>query len=104
MRSTFRGDGRRDIWSDDPTDALASAAAYLRRSGWRRGQPWGVEVRLPQGFAGPSGRGGDAQRARLGAAGVRDMDGRALPDHGRAALLRPAGPAGPAFLVFATSA
>jgi membrane-bound lytic murein transglycosylase B len=40
----FRGDGRRDIWSDDPTDALASAAAYLSRSGWRRGQPWGREV------------------------------------------------------------
>ena len=31
----FRGDGRRDIWSDDPTDALASTAAYLKRFGWR---------------------------------------------------------------------
>ena len=25
----FRGDGKRDIWSDDPTDALASTAGYL---------------------------------------------------------------------------
>lgn len=33
----FTGDGRRDIWSDDPTDALASAAAYLARSGWQKG-------------------------------------------------------------------
>ena len=33
----FTGDGRRDIWSDDPTDALASAAAYLARSGWQTG-------------------------------------------------------------------
>ena len=40
----FTGDGRRDIWSEDPTDALASAAAYLSRSGWVRGQPWGGEV------------------------------------------------------------
>jgi peptidoglycan lytic transglycosylase B len=40
----FTGDGRRDIWSDDPTDALASAAAYLKRSGWVRGQTWGGEV------------------------------------------------------------
>ncbi len=40
----FTGDGRRDIWSDDPTDALASAAAYLQRSGWVKGQPWGGEV------------------------------------------------------------
>jgi lytic murein transglycosylase len=40
----FNGDGRRDIWSDDPTDALASTAAYLKRSGWSRGTRWGGEV------------------------------------------------------------
>ncbi|QBF32696.1 lytic murein transglycosylase [Thalassococcus sp. S3] len=40
----FDGDGRRDIWSDDPTDALASAAAYLSRNGWSRGTRWGAEV------------------------------------------------------------
>lgn len=40
----FAGDGRRDIWSDDPSDALASAAAYLERNGWVRGQRWGNEV------------------------------------------------------------
>ena len=40
----FTGDGRRDIWSDDPTDALASAAAYLSRNGWVRGASWGREV------------------------------------------------------------
>ncbi|MDP5359198.1 MAG: lytic murein transglycosylase, partial [Paracoccaceae bacterium] len=46
----FTGDGRRDIWADDPTDALASTAAYFRRFNWTKGQPWGVEVRLPAGF------------------------------------------------------
>lgn len=40
----FTGDGRRDIWSDDPTDSLASTAAYLGRNGWRRGVKWGGEV------------------------------------------------------------
>lgn len=40
----FDGDGRRDIWSEDPTDALASAAAYLARSGWRRGALWSRET------------------------------------------------------------
>ncbi|MES0864394.1 lytic murein transglycosylase [Ruegeria sp. SCPT10] len=40
----FTGDGRRDIWSEDPTDSLASTAAYLSRAGWVRGQPWGGEV------------------------------------------------------------
>ncbi len=40
----FTGDGRRDIWSEDPSDALASTAAYLSRSGWQRGQVWGRET------------------------------------------------------------
>ena len=48
----FTGDGRRDIWSDDPTDALASAANYLARNGWRSGLKWGAEA----GTGGPSGR------------------------------------------------
>ena len=40
----FTGDGRRDIWSEDPSDALASTAAYLAKSGWSRGTPWGREL------------------------------------------------------------
>jgi membrane-bound lytic murein transglycosylase B len=96
----FRGDGRRDIWSDDPTDGLASAAAYLARSGWRRGRLWGLEVRLPEGYAGPTGRTATRSVADWNGRGVRDMDGRPVPDHGPAGLLRPAGAGGPAFLVF----
>ncbi|NNE80602.1 MAG: lytic murein transglycosylase [Silicimonas sp.] len=48
----FTGDGRRDIWSDDPTDALASTANYLARNGWRPGLKWGAEA----GAGGPPGR------------------------------------------------
>ncbi|WP_126975092.1 lytic murein transglycosylase [Frigidibacter oleivorans] len=48
----FTGDGRRDIWSDDPTDSLASTAAYLSRSGWQRGLRWGGEA----GPGAPAGR------------------------------------------------
>ena len=40
----FTGDGRADIWSEDPTDALASTAAYLARNGWQRGLRWGAEA------------------------------------------------------------
>ena len=29
---------------------MASTANYLDRAGWQTGQPWGVEVRLPEGF------------------------------------------------------
>jgi len=40
----FTGDGRRDIWSDDPSDSLASTAAYLSRNGWQTGLEWGREA------------------------------------------------------------
>lgn len=95
----FTGDGKRDIWSDDPADALASTAAYLRRFGWKKGQPWGVEVRLPQGFA-PTG---DTRRmpSDWAARGVVAMsNGRPVPDYGAAAILLPAGTRGAAFMVF----
>ncbi|MEC7794947.1 MAG: lytic murein transglycosylase [Pseudomonadota bacterium] len=49
----FTGDGRRDIWSEDPSDALASTAAYLAKSGWTRGLKWGGEAGQP---GTPSGR------------------------------------------------
>ena len=97
----FTGDGRRDIWSDDPTDALASTAAYLARFGWREGQPWGVEVRLPDGFDHSAARRNvrrtPSQWARLGIVGV---DGKPVPDHGRASILLPAGARGAAFMIF----
>ena len=97
----FTGDGKRDIWSDDPTDALASTAAYLKRFGWTKGQPWGVEVRLPAGFyAGLAKRDIKRSPAEWAAMGVTDMQGRAVPNHGQAAILLPAGTAGAAFMIF----
>jgi lytic murein transglycosylase len=96
----FTGDGRADIWAEDPTDALASTAAYLQRSGWQAGQPWGMEVRLPPGFAtGAAGRGNRREAGAWGAMGVSRADGRPLPA-GSAAILIPAGPSGPAFAVY----
>ena len=50
----FTGDGRRDIWSDDPSDSLASTAAYLARSGWTPGQRWGGMVATAPPPAPPS--------------------------------------------------
>ncbi|MEM8731431.1 MAG: lytic murein transglycosylase [Pseudomonadota bacterium] len=97
----FDGDGRRDIWSDDPTDALASTAAYLKAFGWVSGQPWGVEVRLPEGFdyaqADRKIERSPAAWARLGVAGVT---GGAVANHGPASILLPAGGKGPAFMIF----
>ncbi|SNR67937.1 lytic murein transglycosylase [Puniceibacterium sediminis] len=97
----FHGDGRRDIWSDDPTDGLASTAAYLSASGWRHGMPWGQEVRLPTAFdASLAGRGKRRSVGEWNALGIRAVTGGPVPDHGPAALLLPSGVAGPAFLAF----
>ena len=97
----FTGDGRRDVWSDDPTDALASAANYLARSGWQRGRPWGIEVRLPDGFNyGSADQSNRRPVADWRARGVTLLDGSPLPDHGPAAIIAPAGARGPAFAVY----
>jgi len=94
-------DGRRDIWSDDPTDALASAAAYLARHGWQHGQPWGVEVRLPEDFDyGITGERIKKPAADWAALGVRAADGSVVPEHGPASILLPAGARGAAFMIF----
>ncbi|MHA6346038.1 lytic murein transglycosylase [Roseivivax sp. CAU 1761] len=89
----FDGDGRRDIWAEDPTDALASAAAYLADSGWQRGQPWGYEVRAPGGLGG-----GRRSLSDWAAAGVTRADGGTLAGGAAARLVQPMGPGGPAFL------
>ena len=96
----FDGDGRRHIWGDDPADALASTARFLERRGWRRGQPWGLEVIVPAGYSGPTGRGSDRPVSSWRAAGIVPARGGALPEAGEAALLIPEGPGTPAFLVY----
>ena len=115
----FTGDGRRDIWSDDPSDSLASTANYVARFGWQTGRPWGMEVRLPAGFdAGLAGRANKraatdwaargvrtlaGQRRSVAdwqAAGVRAQRGQRLPSGGEATLMFPAGAEGPALLTF----
>jgi len=98
----FSGDGKRDIWGDDPADALASTAAYLAASGWTTGQIWGVEVRLPSGFDhGETGERVVKPVADWQAMGVRTWEGSGLPDHGPASVLLPGGARGAAFLIFA---
>ncbi|MFV3306430.1 lytic murein transglycosylase [Pseudomonas sp. NY15181] len=96
----FDGDGRRDIWGS-PTDALASTANYLGTSGWRRGQSWGFEVLLPQGFdyaqADMDIRKPVGEWQRLG---VQPANSNPPGDpQASASLLLPAGYRGPAFLV-----
>lgn len=104
MPSTFLGeavdgdgDGRRDL-VHNAADALASTANFLHRAGWQPGMPWGFEVRLPDGYHGPSGRTRRQPMSAWEGRGITRIDGGPLGG-GTAALLLPAGPNGPAFLV-----
>lgn len=117
------GSGDIDIIRSVP-DALATTARYLRGLGWIDGLPWGVEVQVPPDVAAqwnalerdhgclkaaaPSGL--CRRWDQWAAAGLRRVDGEALltttaasghllPPETSAALLMPAGAAGPAWLV-----
>ena len=97
----FNGDGKRDIWADNPADALASTASYLAKFGWRKGQPWGVEVILPKGFNfGLAKRNNLKNPSDWAALGVRAASGGKVPNHGAASILLPAGAKGAAFMIF----
>lgn len=98
----FTGDGKRDVWNPrKPDDALASTANYLRKNGWVKGQPWGVEVKLPKGFNyGNASLKVKATPARWAELGVYRVNGKKIPNYGNAAILLPAGADGPAFAVF----
>ncbi len=96
----FDGDGRRDVWGDDPVDALASTGRYFQGFGWETGAPAIRRVTLPQGFDYASA---DQSLRRpvaaWRAAGVGAADGGPLAE-GEAAVLLPAGASGPAWLVY----
>ena len=90
-------DGKKDIWRSVP-DALASAANLLRENGWRSGQSWGYEVRVPEKVYAKAGETRALEEWEN--MGVRRVKGRAFMKKDRKAVLRfPAGTRGPAFLM-----
>ena len=96
----FKGNGSKDIWGSVP-DALASAANYLKEHGWRAGETWGYEVKLPAGFN--YGNVWQEISATLGdwrGVGVTRANGRAFPRESDVArMYMPMGGSGPVFLV-----
>jgi len=94
------GDGKSDVWRSVP-DALSSTAGYLKDMGWRTGESWGEEVRLPDDF--PYGDADpDAKKPvrEWTALGVRTATGAKLERRDdEAAIFLPAGHRGPAFLL-----
>ena len=101
----YDGDGKRNLLRSAP-DVLGSTANYLVGLGWRRGEPWLTEVRVPANT--PSNFPWDQAdldiqlpRSKWAAFGVTLADGRPLPaDNLPASLLLPMGRLGPAFLVY----
>ncbi|MGB6926220.1 lytic murein transglycosylase [Psychrobacter sp.] len=95
----FDGDGRRDLVNSVP-DALASTANFLDNRGYRTGEPWGYEVKLPDGFWAASNRKDKKSISHWREQGLTLANGSPLPyDLSSAGLLLPAGMEGPAFLV-----
>ncbi|ODT73521.1 MAG: lytic transglycosylase [Pelagibacterium sp. SCN 64-44] len=96
----YNGDGRKDIWNSVP-DALGSTANYLKSFGWRPGETWGYEVKIPQGFDFAAAR--QLEKAPLSQwqrLGISRVSGRDFPRPGDVArLYMPAGAKGPAFLL-----
>jgi lytic murein transglycosylase len=93
------GDGRRDLVDSIP-DALHSTANFMDKAGWVTGATWGYEVRVPNGYSGPTGRNPKRPLSHWAAQGIVRYDGSPLSGTGQAGLLMPAGRNGPAFLVF----
>ncbi len=92
------GDGRRDLWGSS-ADVLASTANFLARSGWKTGQSWGTEVRLPPGF--DYARADENVRQTSAAwekEGVQSMNGTPLPALNDSSIWLASNASGPAFL------
>lgn len=91
------GSGHRDIWNSIP-DALATAANLLAQNGWRSGQPWGFEAKVPaNGF---QYNGETKTLAQWGQLGFIRPNGKGYPDpEAQAELKMLAGADGPAFLL-----
>jgi lytic murein transglycosylase len=94
------GGGRPDIWGSSE-DALASAANLLVKAGWRRGEAWQREARLPAAFDYALAEGPAKSVDAWSALGLKPAVGASFGDHApEAVLILPAGAQGPAFLAY----
>lgn len=95
------GDGRVDLKGSAP-DAILTTAQSLQNVGWRAGEPWLEEIRVPAEM--PWERTGlefRLPRSQWAAHGITYRDGRPLPADGmNARVLLPMGRNGPAFIAY----
>ncbi len=95
------GDNHVDLRTSAP-DVIMTTANFLQSLGWRAGQPWMDEVRVPAEMDwADTGRENQHPRSHWAAAGVTARDGSALPsDDQPSSLVLPMGRKGPAFLIY----
>jgi lytic murein transglycosylase len=97
----YDGDGHRNLIRSVP-DVIGSTANYIESLGWRRGEPWLTNVRVPANLAWDQA---DLTiqhpRSQWAGWGVTLPDGRPLQaDELPASLVLPMGRFGPAFLAY----
>ena len=97
----YDGSGRRNLIRSVP-DVIGSTGKYLGYLGWKRGEPWLQEVRVPANFKWEEA---DLSiqhpRAQWAAMGVTLADGRPLPsDKLGASVVLPMGRFGPTFMAY----
>ena len=96
----FNGDNKKNIWETE-ADVFASIANFLKESGWRELEDWGVEVNLPRDFDWKLNNSSYELRfVQWRFIGVTNASGQSFSQPQRqASLFIPAGRYGPAFLV-----
>ncbi|MGL5290603.1 MAG: lytic murein transglycosylase [Vibrionaceae bacterium] len=98
------GDGKKDIWQNR-ADVFASAANYLKKSGWDDSYTWGRQVTLPTKGIDPQLIGISNDRGKSLAQwqnlGVRNAENKALPNVDiKAWLISPDDNKGRSYLVY----
>ncbi|MEP9396282.1 lytic murein transglycosylase [Mesorhizobium sp. KR2-14] len=93
------GDGIVDLRNSAP-DVIMTTAKKIQARGWKRGEPWLQEVRVPDNMPWEeTGRTNKLPISQLTAWGVTDRDGNPLEDNGlKAGVILPMGHKGPAFI------
>ena len=97
----YDGDGKRDLLRSNP-DIIASTANFIRSLGWKAGEPWMQEVRVPANMAWEQADLAiKLPRSKWAEMGVTTVDGKKLPaDAMPSSLILLMGRNGPAFLVY----
>jgi lytic murein transglycosylase len=97
----YDGDGHRNLLRS-PADVIGSTANYIAALGWKRGQPWLQEIRVPQNLPWEqTGLDVKQPRSQWAKWGVTLANGQPLPsDSMPTSVVLPMGRRGPAFLTF----